>query len=166
MKWIVLIALLPYSVWLISDYEYHFIDGVNLAFHEAGHLVFIPFGKTMHFLGGTIGQLFFPVAITIYFWRQDKVFEASIGAFWFTESLMYMAHYMSDARDMLIPLVGGGVHDWNYLFARWEVLYRAEAIGSFFHVTASILMITVLLFMFRLALAGRKQTIDEFLGDE
>lgn len=149
MRWFIFIALLLYSVWLVFDYQYHFIDYVNLAFHEAGHLVFTPLGKTFHFLGGTIGQLFFPVAIVVYFWRHDKPFEASVGAVWFAESLMYTANYMSDARDMLIPLVGGGVHDWNYLFGRWGVLHQAETIGAFFHVIASTLLIGVLIFMFR-----------------
>lgn len=164
MKWIVFIALLPYSLWLIFAYEYHFIDGVNLAFHEAGHLTFTPLGKTMHFLGGTIGQLFFPVVIVIYFLRQEKTFEASLVGVWLAESLMNVAQYMGDARDMNLPLVGGGVHDWNYLFARWEVLYRAEGIAAFFHVTASILLITTLLFMLKQLLAGRTPSIDEIPG--
>lgn len=146
--WIVFIALVPYSNWLIFSYEYHFIDYVNLAFHEAGHLIFTPFGQTGHFLGGTIGQLFFPVAIAVHFWRQDKAFEAGVGGVWLAESLMNVARYMSDARDMLIPLVGGGVHDWNFLFVKWGVLYRAEAIGAFFHVVAAVLLVGALLFMF------------------
>lgn len=105
MRWLIFIALLPYSIWLIFAYEYHFIDGVNLAFHEAGHLLFI-------------------------------------------------------------PLVDGGVHDWNYLFAQWEVLYRAERIATFFHITAYILLIAALVFMFRQILKGRKPSIDAFLSEE
>lgn len=148
LRWFVFVALLPYAVWLMFSYEYHFIDNVNLAFHEAGHLIFTPLGRTWHFLGGTISQLFFPVAIAVYFWRQDKAFEAGIGVVWLAESLMNVARYMSDARDMLLPLVGGGVHDWNYLFAKWGVLYRAEAIGTVFHVLGAVLLVGVILFMF------------------
>lgn len=166
MRSIVLILLIPYSLWLIFAYEYHFIDGVNLAFHEAGHLLFTPFGRTMHFLGGTIGQLVFPVGIMIYFFRQDKAFEASIGGVWLAESLMNVAHYMADARDMNLPLVGGGVHDWNYLFAHWGVLYRAEGIAAFFHVTATILLIATLIFMFRQILKDRSRSSQTFLTED
>lgn len=149
MRWFVFIILLLYSIWLIFAYEYHFIDYVNLAFHEAGHLLFTPLGKTLHFLGGTIVQLFFPVAVAVYFWRSDRAFEAAIGAVWFAESLMYTAYYMSDSRDMMISLAGGGVHDWNYLFVQWGVLHQAETIGALFHVSASAILIGVLIFMFR-----------------
>ena len=51
-------------LWLVFDYEYHFLDGVNLAFHEAGHLFFAFFGQTLQFLGGTLGQLLFPLALS------------------------------------------------------------------------------------------------------
>lgn len=162
-RWVIFIALLPYSTWLIFFYEYHFIDHVNLAFHEAGHLIFTPFGKTGHFLGGTIGQLFFPVAIAVHFWRQGKAFEADVGGVWFAESLMYAAHYMSDARDMRMPLVGGGVHDWNFLFTKWGVLYRAEAIGTFFHVLAAVLLMGALLFMFRQLKTGKSDATEPLL---
>lgn len=159
-RWIVFLALLPYAVWLIFAYEYHFIDNVNLAFHEAGHLIFTPLGETSHFLGGTIGQLFFPAAIAVYFWRDGRTFEAGIGGVWFAESLMYMAHYMSDAREMAIPLVGGGVHDWNFLFAQWGVLYRAEAIGGFFHFSAAVLLIGSLVYLFWQLKAAKPDSIE------
>ena len=44
-----------------------FLDYANLAFHEAGHLFLIPFGTTMHYLGGTIGQILVPCALAVWF---------------------------------------------------------------------------------------------------
>ncbi len=148
-RWVLLLVLLPYAVWLVFAYDYHFIDHVNLVFHEAGHIVLTPFGETMHFLGGTIGQLFFPAAVAVQFWRQDMPFEAGIGGVWFAESLMYAAHYMADAQARALPLVGGGVHDWYFLFSRWGVLERTESIAGFFHFLASLLLIVCLVFMYR-----------------
>jgi len=66
-KRLLLVLLSAYVLWLAFAYEYHFIDGVNLLFHEAGHLFLGFFGRTVHFLGGTIGQLFFPVACAVHF---------------------------------------------------------------------------------------------------
>lgn len=147
-KWLTLAALLPYSAWLIFAYDYHFIDHVNLAFHEAGHIFFTPLGETMHFLGGTIGQLFFPAAVAFHFWRQGKRFEAGIGAVWFSESMMYAAWYMNDAQARVLPLVGGGVHDWYFLFSRWGILHRAESIASFVHFLASMLLLATLVYLY------------------
>lgn len=148
-----LAVLLPYSLWLIFAYDYHFIDHVNLAFHEAGHIFLTPFGETLHFLGGTIGQLFFPAAVAFHFWRQGQRFEAGIGMVWFSESLMYMAYYMSDAQARSLPLVGGGVHDWYFMFSQWGLLNRAEFIAGFFHVVASLLLVACLVWMFREAMS-------------
>ncbi len=148
-RWILLLAALPYSFWLVFAYEYHFIDHVNLLLHEAGHVLFSPFGNTLQFLGGTISQLFFPAAFAVHFWRGDRKFEAGVGAVWFAESLMYTAAYMGDARARILPLVGGGIHDWHWLFSRWGVLAGAESIAGFFHFVASVLLVASLVFMYR-----------------
>lgn len=154
-RWGLLIALLPYSAWLIFDYDYHFIDHVNLVFHEAGHVVFTPLGETLHFLGGTIGQLFFPAAVAVHFWRQHDRFEAGIGIVWLAESMMYTAHYMSDAQVRILPLVGGGSHDWHFLFSQWGILTGAEGIGAFVHFVAVLLLLATLIFMYRQLKAER-----------
>lgn len=109
-----------------------FIDYVNLALHEAGHLLFRPFGDTAHFLGGTLGQLLFPVAFTVYFarWRKDA-FAAVATTWWFGENFMGIARYMADAPAQALPLVGGGIHDWNYLFVKWEMLDKAYLVARY-----------------------------------
>ncbi len=150
------IALAPYSVWLAFAYRYHFIDNANLLFHEGGHIFLGFFGETVHFLGGTLGQLFFPVACAWQFWRQEKLFEAWVCLFWLGESLMYMAEYMSDAKDMLLPLVGGGIHDWHWLFSRWGVLDNCQAIAGFFHVLACVLVWACIVMMAKQAWAPKK----------
>ncbi|TNF33616.1 MAG: hypothetical protein EP312_08770 [Gammaproteobacteria bacterium] len=143
-KKILTVLLLPYALWLVFAYRYHFIDNANLIFHEGGHIVFGFMGETMHFLGGTFGQLFFPIACALQFWRQEKFFEAWVCLFWLGESLMYMAEYMADAQAMALPLVGGGVHDWNWLFYEWGMLDACVTIARFFHVLASILLLVCL----------------------
>src|SRR5437879_11188757 len=39
----------------------HFMHLINLPFHEAGHLIFSPFGRFMTVLGGSLGQLLMPL---------------------------------------------------------------------------------------------------------
>ena len=38
-----------------------FLHLINLPFHEAGHVIFIPFGRFMTILGGTLGQILMPM---------------------------------------------------------------------------------------------------------
>ncbi|RKZ10722.1 hypothetical protein DRQ32_06860 [bacterium] len=140
-RWVLLAALLLYVVWLIFGYRYHFLDGVNLFLHEAGHLFFGIFGQTLHFLGGTLGQLVFPGLFVGHFWRRGQRFEAFIVSIWFAESMMYAAEYIGDAGHMLLPLVGGGIHDWNWLLRKWGMLVRAEGLGMFVHDIASFIAI-------------------------
>ena len=138
------VALVPYAAWLVLDYDYHFIDGVNLLFHEAGHLFLTPFGKVLHFLGGTLGQLFFPAACAFHFLREDRRFEAAVCTLWLGESLMYAAEYVADARAQLLPLVGGHIHDWAWLLGRWSLLQHCEQIGVFVHGVGSLVVLGAL----------------------
>jgi hypothetical protein len=132
------LAMLPYAIWLVLAYRYHFLDGVNLAFHEAGHLFLTPFGMTLHVLGGTLAQLLVPLLCAGHFLRAGKRFEPWVCLFWAGESLMYTAVYMADAVDMMLPLVGGGeIHDWNWLLRRWGLLPHCRLLAGATHALAS-----------------------------
>ena len=139
MSWrrLLVVALAPYAVWLIFAYGYHFLDGVNLAFHEAGHLFLLPFGQTLHFLGGTLAQLFVPAAAALHFRKQGDRFAAAVCWLWLGESLMYVAVYLGDARAQALPLVGGHVHDWLWLLSKAGLLAHCETLGSLLHLGAS-----------------------------
>ncbi len=136
------LAAAVYVVWLTFGYRYHFLDGVNLLVHEAGHVVFSPLGETMAVAGGTILQLAFPLAFVFSFWRRGRRFAAALCGVWASESLMYTARYLGDARLQELPLVGGHLHDWNYLLGRAGLLERAESLGTGLHIVASLLAIS------------------------
>ncbi len=141
---LLVVLLVPYALWLVFAYEYHFLDGVNLLFHEAGHVFFGIFGRTLHFLGGTLGQLFFPVAAAFHFLTQGRLFDACICVLWLGESLMYAAEYMADARVQQLPLVGGHIHDWHWLLTTWNLLPHAERLGAALHGLASLIVLGAL----------------------
>lgn len=146
-KKILALLLLPYTIWLVCAYHYHFIDHLNLLLHEGGHFFFKFFGEWMHFLGGTLLQLLIPLAFSIVFlFRRDRYASALFGI-WFGESMMNMVVYMRDAQDQLLPLVGGGTHDWNWMFSRMGVLEHCEGIALFFQVLASIIVLSSIAYM-------------------
>jgi hypothetical protein len=108
------------------------IDNVNLVFHEAGHPLFSIFGETLMLLGGTLGELLVPFLIAFYFYRRDPRETAGVAfsAFWFFENFLYIGTYMADARNMALPLVGSGEHDWALLFTQWGLLIHDREIGG------------------------------------
>jgi hypothetical protein len=150
------VALAPYALWLVAAYEYHFLDGVNLAFHEAGHLFLRFAGETLHFLGGTFGQLFFPFVLAVRFLRREERFEAGVCVLWLGESLMNVAVYMGDARAQALPLVGGHIHDWGWLLPRVGLLEQCESLGRLLHVLASAVVIGSWIWLARAAFTARE----------
>ncbi len=149
------VLLTPYVVWLTAGYEYHFLDGVNLALHEGGHLIFSPLGQTLQVLGGTIGQLFFPCACVVHFARRGRPFDAAICSIWFGESLMYTATYLGDAQRQALPLVGGHLHDWHFLLSRAGLLAQSEPLGRALHVIGSLAVLAAWGWAARQAFRGR-----------
>ena len=147
MAWQRLLALplALYVLWLSFAYEYHFLDGVNLAFHEAGHLFLSFGGQTLHVLGGTLGQLFFPAACAFHFLRRGERFEASVMGIWGAESLMNVATYLGDAEAQALPLVGGHIHDWHWLLSRAGMLPACQEIAWALHAAASLAAIACLI---------------------
>jgi len=100
----------------------HFMHLINLPFHEAGHLVFSPFGRFMTVLGGSLGQLLMPlICAGAFLFYNQNAFGASVSLWWFAESLMDLAPYINDARNLQLTLLGGVTgqevegHDWKYL---------------------------------------------------
>lgn len=98
---------------------------VNLPFHEAGHVLFSPFGRFLQVLGGTLGQWLIPLVVATYFWFRKDLFAASVGLWWLGQSFMDIAPYMDDARAGQLMLLGGvtgseveDYHDWEIILSR------------------------------------------------
>jgi hypothetical protein len=149
-NWVVRVPLVLWLAWIgvrqFGDAEYSSLLGaLNLGVHEAGHLVFRAFGETLCVAGGTILQLAAPVAAIVMFLRQPDWFAAAFGLGWLSTNLHGVGTYMSDAEEMRLPLVtvGSGEnvgHDWRFLFERFDVLHRCEAIGAATHGLAHVTM--------------------------
>jgi hypothetical protein len=125
-----------------------FIHGPLLIFHEAGHVLFRPFGHFVSVLGGTLGQLLMPALISgAFLWKNRDPFGAAIGLWLFGVSLLDVAPYMFDALQPQLMLLTGstgeaGGHDWIEIFSALGLLSRAQTIGRLTH---SLGAITVLL---------------------
>src|SRR5687768_12402819 len=108
---------------LVSEGGFVFlIDHANLLFHEAGHPIIGLISSRLEPYGGTFGQLVLPIVLAVSFWRKDQPLSFAASLLWFFENWLNIASYMADARAEELPLVGGGDHDWNTIFGRWNVL--------------------------------------------
>ena len=142
MTYLKIIFLVLISAYVLNcglyPYEYHFIDGVNVLFHEAGHPIFGLFGNEfLMVMGGTLGQLIMPLIVVFYFFFTGQRYSSAIAGLWFSENLLPISVYAKDARAMELPLVGNGdrIHDWNYMLGHLNLLNQDQRIGNIIHDT-------------------------------
>ncbi len=106
---------------LVTDFV-PVLDHFNLAMHEAGHLIFAILGATASLYGGTLMQFVFPLASAAHFHRRGQPLAMAATIAWGLQNLQYVALYLGDARARVLPLVGGGDHDWHRILSRWGLL--------------------------------------------
>lgn len=146
--WARTVMLLAFVVWsfMLIRMDYRtgemggsFIHRPLLIFHEAGHVIFLPFGQWVMVLGGTLGQLIMPVILGAALLVKNRdPFGASIGLWFFGVSLLDIAPYMYDALHPQLILLSGmtgeeGGHDWIYLFSSLGLLRASQWFGGVIH---------------------------------
>lgn len=165
-----LILLVIWS-WFLFGYDYRdgeigtsFMHDILLPIHEAGHVLFRPFGEFMMILGGSLFQLVLPFGIGVAFIVKNRDnFGAAIGLWWASVSLIDLAPYIYDALHPQLILVGGGTgaedgpHDWIYLLTVVEQLHNAQRWGAFAHVFGGLLMVGALVWGAAILWLQRKQ---------
>jgi hypothetical protein len=151
-----LILLLIWS-WFLFGYDYRhgeinlsFMHDILLPIHEAGHVLFRPFGEFMMILGGSLFQLALPFGIGVSFIVKNRDnFGAAVGLWLTSVSLVDLSPYVYDALHPQLTLIGGGTgadgpHDWIYLLTTLGQLHNAQHWGAFVHVIGGFLMLGAL----------------------
>ena len=111
---------------------------INLVFHEAGHIIFIPLGKFMTYFGGSLMQCLVPIVLGGYFLKERAKFSASVMLWWLGQNFIDLAPYVYDSKSLSLPLLGGHIgrdnpnsHDWYWLLSRMGLRNQCESIGLF-----------------------------------
>ena len=129
---IFMLCVSAFLIYALTDKDGYLgiLDTFNLLVHEAGHVVFMPFGHTLHFLGGSLLQCLMPIAFCFSFWRTRQPAGFAVSGIWLGENFLNVARYVADAKEMALPLLGGGLHDWNTLLAGTFLLRHCRALGG------------------------------------
>ncbi len=129
------------------------LSDIDLAIHEFGHMLFMPFGiqflgSTMMILGGSLTQVAFPLVFFGYFVRKQDdgrrrdLFAAMVCLWWSGINLLSVAIYCADSRAGQLMLLDGSTgqesdgHDWNNLLTRWGLLEHDTAIARWMRMIA------------------------------
>jgi hypothetical protein len=128
-----------------------FLHLINLPFHEAGHILFMPFGELMMVLGGSLFQVIVPASLTVVFLTKHRdVFGAAVTWWWTGENLVDLAPYIDDARTLQLVLIGGKTgaevegHDWERILMTFGWLHLDHTLGRLAHVFGVIVMLSAL----------------------
>jgi len=134
------------------------LSDIDLAIHEFGHMLFMPFGiqflgSTMMILGGSLTQVAFPLLFFGYFMRKQgdgrrrDLFAAMVCLWWSGINLLSVAIYCADSRAGQLMLLDGSTgqesdgHDWNNLLTRWGLLEHDTAIARWMRAIAFVVCV-------------------------
>jgi hypothetical protein len=134
------------------------LSDIDLAIHEFGHMLFMPFGipilgSTMMILGGSLTQIAFPLIFVGYFLKRGEdgrrrdVFAAMVCLWWAAINLLSVAIYCADSRAGKLMLLDGSTgqesdgHDWFNLLSRWGLLQHDTEIAHWMRGIAGLMCI-------------------------
>jgi len=146
-RWGFSILLVPVCFYFLSHKgEYTLLDNFHLIVHEAGHLFFSFFGTFVQFLGGTLMQLIIPVLLLAVFYKSALPKGIQLSLFLLGHSFINVSVYAADARTQVLPLLGNGKHDWNYLLNEMNLLNFDTEIGNIFFGIAILFFVLAIIF--------------------
>lgn len=147
-NWYNSLIILPVCLYFSFNIgEYFFIDNLNLLIHEGGHGVFYIFGDFIYTLGGTLMQIIIPSLVILYAVTNFKRNILQWAIVWLGQNFLNIARYVSDARDKIIPLLGGKnvYHDWEWILGRLDLLEYDKFIGNIFYIIGILFFILAIL---------------------
>lgn len=136
-KLIFAVVLTVYFLWIAWDpMQGSFLDSVDLAIHETGHLLFRLFGEFMMIAGGSLFQVMMPAVFVGYFLWRKQFYSAAIVGLWVGQSILNVWVYAADAVKMQLVLTSGftgsegSFHDWNYLLEHTGLLNSTDKVAG------------------------------------
>ena len=128
-----------------------FLHLISIPFHEAGHIVFAPFGDLMTSFGGSLAQVLVPIVCWVAFaTTSPDPFGAAVMCWWTGQNLLDVALYINDARALQLILIGGYTgaevegHDWEHILQLTGLTLHDHQIAWTAHAIGAVLMLAPL----------------------
>lgn len=138
----VILACAYFWYYAFTYTDWHFLDYVNLIFHEAGHTIFSFLGMYIKIAAGSGLQIFLPLFISVYFFLQHQRISGALSLLWVGQNLLNVSIYARDAEVMQLDLLGGDsvIHDWNYLLSTINALHYTHIIANVLYIGGLIII--------------------------
>jgi hypothetical protein len=164
---VILLLLLAWWTWTFLAWPMRqdvigasFLHLISLPFHEAGHILFAPFGELMTALGGSLMQVLVPlICLVAFLTTSPNPFAAAVMCWWAGENLLDVAVYANDARSLQLVLLGGHTgaevegHDWERILQLTGLLHRDHDIARAMQFVGAAVMIAALVWALVVALS-------------
>jgi hypothetical protein len=145
-RWTLLFLLWPMREDVVGG---SFLHVISIPFHEAGHVIFAPFGDLMTSLGGSLTQILIPVVCLVAFLKPKNFnpFAAAVMLWWAGQNLADVAIYINDARSLQLVLLGGHTgmevegHDWEHILQLTGLLHRDHQMAWTVHALGALFMV-------------------------
>jgi hypothetical protein len=145
LRWTVVFLAWPMRQDVVGD---SFLHVISIPFHEAGHIIFSPFGDFMMTLGGSLTQVLVPLVCLGAFLTEASfnAFGAAVMLWWAGENMLDVAIYINDARALQLVLLGGHTgaevegHDWEHILLMTGALHLDHQLAWSVHVVGAVMM--------------------------
>lgn len=119
------------------------LGGVDLGFHELGHMLTYVFPDIISALMGSVFQVAVPLGLAAYFGlRRRDLLAAGLCLAWAGTSAVDVSVYIADAPFQRLPLIGGS-HDWAYLLgpAAFDTMSGAAGLAAAVKAAGALLVV-------------------------
>ena len=137
---------------------------ISIPFHEAGHIIFSPFGDVVMALGGSLMQILIPaICLLTFTTTSPNPFGATAMTWWAGQNLMDIALYIGDARALQLVLLGGATgaevegHDWERILNAWGLLHHDRQIAGLVQFIGATVMLVALVWGSLVTLRSRTE---------
>lgn len=96
---------------------------------------------------GSAVQILVPLIFFFYFFIRQQPSGTAFSIFWAGSNFINVSVYMKDARTMTLELVGGGRHDWNWIFSQLGFLEYDQTIGAATFMIGAVLVLASLVYL-------------------
>jgi hypothetical protein len=108
------------------------LGGVDLGFHELGHMLTYAFSDVITAIMGSVFQVAVPLGLAAYFGlKRRDLLATGLCLAWAGAGAADVSVYIADGPFQRLPLIGGS-HDWAYLLgpAAFDSMDKAASIAG------------------------------------